>query len=475
MGLVQHASNSDGTATTATITATFGANTTVGNCLIAAFCGSTGATTPTVSSVHIGGVADHWATADETTQATAALRTAIWTDQGCGQAATAVAATFSASSSMAIDAYEWAGIKTSGALDKVNAGNASASPWSSGATGVLTQAAEVAFGTVDAIAQSGTPTITAPGSPWTEETQLSFTNSPLAATQNHQSGFQQVSATTSLTYNGTVAGTNPFNCAVIITLELAATAAPFLPFQPSVPRRRPRPAVVLYPPRTAPAPAYPPARQLGPPVPRRRARPAVLFCPRVASAPAAPPPPGAPARQLGPPVPRRRARPAVVLCPRVAPAPAAPAGGRPAQGDYDKPWLKRHRVALQRRGPALDSLYGSEVSALVAAAYRASGRLADLEDAAAADAPAPEPVSAALPSAGEQPDRRLRRRAEPGFRGRRGNRAGRPVWTRNPVVPAAGGTFDHDRSQRLIDSYRLPRPGWRGTGKYPLPVAKRRQ
>jgi hypothetical protein len=156
--------------------------------------------------------------------------------------------------------------------------------------------------------------------------------------------------------------------------------------------------------------------------------------------------------------------------------PAAGGAARPLQADSDRPWLKRRRVKWYRHGPALDSWYGSDLPAGVGSAYEAGRGLAGYgPDDADTAVPGGDSVSAEVPDASGQPDRRIRRRANLGERIRGSNRAGRPVWTRNPVVPAAGGTFDQQRSERLVNSYRLSRPLWRSDSEYPLPVVQRRK
>jgi hypothetical protein len=186
----------------------------------------------------------------------------------------------------------------------------------------------------------------------------------------------------------------------------------------------------------------------------------------------------APAQQYRP-VPRRTLARAYVRFTPAATTNAAPpaAGGGPPRGaDSDRPWLKRRRVKWYRHGPALDSWYGAEIPAGVGSAYAAGRGLADTwPDDADTALPGQDTERAEIPDASGQPDRRLRRRANLGERIRGSNRAGRPVWTRNPVVPAAGGTFDQQRSVRLVNSYRLPRPGWRSAREYPLPVVQRRE
>jgi hypothetical protein len=560
--LVQHASGSNTNGTSAT--ATFGANTTIGNCLVAALSGATSGTIPTVSSVKIGGVADNWATAKEGTQSTAGLRTAIWTDLGCTQTATAVAVVMSASCGLAIDAFEFSGVKTSGAVDKSNTGNGTSSPWSSGSTGTLTQASEIAVGVVgDLDSTNSSVTITGPSSPWNNEAQVGFVNGITGTGQAQMSGYQIVNATTALTYSGTVTmGTAAFNAAVIVTLEAAppagggapqlsapgrqspmalgvplsapspgpqsppagqAVSAPLVPpgrqspmalasglhpgsqAPPAVP---PPPFQPTYSPATppgrqspmafglglsapSPAPQSPPAGQAVPPplTPPGRQSPMAFAVPLYQPPPGpqtapVPPPPPQPAYYA--PTPPGRLSPMALAVPLYAPSPGPQAppvtppgpsfAGPLPQADYDRPWLKRQRAKWYRHGPPLDSWYGSEIPAGVGAAYLAGGWLAEAgPHDPDPDAPAPVPVSAGLPDPGEQPDRRVRRRAKLGQRIRGSNRPGRPVWTRDAVVPAAGSAFDKQRSERLINSYRLPRPGWRSTGEYPLPVAKRRQ
>jgi hypothetical protein len=187
----------------------------------------------------------------------------------------------------------------------------------------------------------------------------------------------------------------------------------------------------------------------------------------------------APAQQSRPVLRRRPARALARFIPvtvsSVAPPPAG-GGLQLAGADSDRPWLKRRRVKWYRHGAPLNSWYGADIPAGVGSAYEAGRGLAGYgPDDADTALPREDTVSAEVPDAGQRADSRVRRRANLGERIRGSNRAGRPVWTRHPVVPAAGGAFDQQRSDRLVNSYRLPRPGWRSAREYPFPVVRRRQ
>jgi hypothetical protein len=217
VGLVQHAS---GSATSgSSVTATFGSNTSSGNSIIV--CVSIGApsTATTVSSVALTGSSDTFVKAVSQANATAIIDSEIWYDSGNSAGHTVVTVNLSASISgggaVEIDVYEWNGLLTASALDKTHTGSGSSvTSWSSGSSGTLSQSAEVAFGTVSAFGSP--PSITGPSSPWTNEPQIT------AATSYAQmSGYQQVSATTALTYNGTFSGST-YYAACIATFKIAS-------------------------------------------------------------------------------------------------------------------------------------------------------------------------------------------------------------------------------------------------------------
>ena len=215
MGLVQHAS---GTATSGnSVSATFGSNTAAGNTIVVCVSIGTGGSALTVSSVALSGSSDTFTKAAAVANATAVIDSEIWYDSGSSAGHTLVTVTLSGSLSSGgaeVDIYEWHGLLVSSSLDKTHTGTGSAvTSWSSGSSGTLSQPGEVAFGTVSAFTSGAT--ITGPSSPWTNESQLT------AGSYAQMSGYQQVAATTALTYNGTFSSSS-YYAACIATFKLAA-------------------------------------------------------------------------------------------------------------------------------------------------------------------------------------------------------------------------------------------------------------
>jgi hypothetical protein len=229
VGLIQHASGSATSGTT--VSATFGTATAGGAAIVVCVSNQSGAT---VSSIALSGSSDTF------TQAVGITGAEIWIDASDSSGHTVVTVTFSGTiSSAAIDIYEWSGI-FSGTADKTHTGSNSSgvTSWSSGSTGTLTQASEVAFGVVTVNTEGGgNTTLTGPGSPWTNEPQINQ-----SAGISQLSGYQQVSATTALTYNGTSSVLMAYD-ACIATFKLAAAAGVSGTTQPRatvpVPRRKP--------------------------------------------------------------------------------------------------------------------------------------------------------------------------------------------------------------------------------------------
>jgi len=217
--LVQHASNKSTTGTSLTVT--LGAAATLANCLVVcatavpvSLSGNT-----TISGIKIGSSADNFAQAETEAETTDSVSSFIWTDQDIGTSSASVAITWSTSSGGAADVYEWSGVKTSSAVDKTNGANNTSKSWSSGSTGTLSQASEVAVG-VNGSDSSGTNTVTGPGSPWTNEAQLTTSSGGVPLQQ--LSGYQVVSATTALTWSGSDSATSVANATCIATLEAAS-------------------------------------------------------------------------------------------------------------------------------------------------------------------------------------------------------------------------------------------------------------
>jgi hypothetical protein len=213
--LVQSASATGTSATTLTVT--LGSSTTAGNCLVVCIGTQESTSNPTVSGITLGGGADNFAAAN-TAYSNTAINAAIWADPNCAGGQTSVVITLTGGAGVnphaAAWVMEWSGLVTSSVVDKAPAGvNGSGTSWSSGSTGTLTQASEVAIG----VAYTG-GTLTTPGSPWTELSQLAPGFGHLGA------GYQVVSAATALTYNGTCgAGSSYGTCIVTLNAVTATT------------------------------------------------------------------------------------------------------------------------------------------------------------------------------------------------------------------------------------------------------------
>jgi hypothetical protein len=151
----------------------------------------------------------------------------IWADPNCAAGQSSVTVSFSGltgggnPSRFAIYVMEWSGINTASPVDKTNSGvSVSSSTFSSGATGVLTQADEVIIGAITSGGSGGTQTITGPSSPWANFAQLS----PVS-TVGFLAGYQVVSATTSQTYSGTIPAGSAFTACIA---SFKATGTPAL-------------------------------------------------------------------------------------------------------------------------------------------------------------------------------------------------------------------------------------------------------
>jgi hypothetical protein len=205
-----------GTGTSATsLTITLNSATTAGNCLIVGAGTGQSTTNPQISGITLGGSAGNFAAAN-TAYNDADTNSAIWADPGCagGQTSVVISFTHGSGSTPLTLAWvmEWSGLLTSSVVDKAPAGvNGSGTSWSSGSTGTLSQASELAVGVV---CGQGSGSLTTPGSPWTELAVLSNGNADLAV------GYQVVSATTALTYNGTISVSETYGTC-IATLEAA--------------------------------------------------------------------------------------------------------------------------------------------------------------------------------------------------------------------------------------------------------------
>lgn len=214
------ATGTSGTSLTVTLTS----NTTAGNCLVVTIGTLENTDNPTVSGITLGGSADNWA-AGNTAYSNADANAAIWVDPGCagGQTSVVISMTGGAGGSTQIAAYvmEWSGLATSSVVDKHPAGqNAQASSWTSGSSGTLTQAVEVAIGVIYA---DGSGTLTTPGSPWTELAQVTTTSCKLGT------GYQVTSATTALTYSGTTSTSNFYGCCLVTLVAASNVSVSLVP------------------------------------------------------------------------------------------------------------------------------------------------------------------------------------------------------------------------------------------------------
>lgn len=229
------------TGTTSPLAATLATGTTAGNCLVAAIGEGNSTTNPTVSGITLGGSAGNWALA-VANKVNADANAELWTDQNCAGGQTAVSTAFNAGTGTGNGYMEWvyevANVVATSAVDKTNSGGAASGAWSSGSTGTLTQPNEIAIGVGVGIGSGGAPTITGPSAPWSNQASVT------AARTSMISGSQVVSATTALTYSGTVS-TGRVGAAILTLLGTAGTAVALTPFQVTIAAPAPTPKVVV--------------------------------------------------------------------------------------------------------------------------------------------------------------------------------------------------------------------------------------
>lgn len=220
MPLVQ---TKQGSSATSTLTITLDTATVAGNGLIVVLAASGTTSNPTsVSSITLGGSADHFSQISTFGSTSDAAIGATWLDLNCAGGQTSIVITVAGGTgTLAIVAsvYEWSGLYPVSPLDQTaNAVGTGATSWSSGASPTTTQADELwiggAFTTSTA---SGPPTITGPSSPWTNLAQVNQAQGSF----NDQwvSGYQVVSATGAATYAGTISSASDW-IAKVITLKL---------------------------------------------------------------------------------------------------------------------------------------------------------------------------------------------------------------------------------------------------------------
>lgn len=208
VAIVQSASN---TGTGSSITITLGAGTTAADCVLSASIAS-GSSNPTVTGITLGGAADHWAhlvSAGDTGTSAGLVET--WADPACAAGQTSVVISFSAASANGgcAFAYEASGLGLSNILDQSASAftTTTQATFSSGTTPATAQASELWFGAVGGFST----TITGPGAPWVNSTQIN------SGSKNFMVGYQVVSAVGTATYSGSYSP-NSFEEASVVTL-----------------------------------------------------------------------------------------------------------------------------------------------------------------------------------------------------------------------------------------------------------------
>lgn len=216
--VVQEAANFIANSAATSVTVTLGTATTAGHCLVAAVVTTNATANASVSSVTIGGSADNWASAYVNGGPSTAAICSFWADPDCEGGQTSVVVSFSGGTGNIwayVYVYEVSGIVSASPLDQ-SAGNSSlvsSSSWSSGSTGTTVQASEIAIG----LGYNGSATgLTGPASPWVNEAVQG--SSPVAI-----SGYQVLTAETTVTYSGTANASGHW-AAAVITLEAASSS-----------------------------------------------------------------------------------------------------------------------------------------------------------------------------------------------------------------------------------------------------------
>jgi hypothetical protein len=195
-----------GSTTSSTLTITLDAPTTAGTALVVLVAASGTTSNPTsVSGITLGGAADNFAQVSTFGSSSDAAIGATWLDLNCAGGQTSVAITVAGGTgTLAVMAsvYEWSGLYPVSPFDQTaNSVSGGSTSWTSAATPTTTQATEVWFGAVFTTASTA-GTITGPGSPWTNLTQVSQTQGSFE--DRWMSGYQVVSSTGTATYSGTV-------------------------------------------------------------------------------------------------------------------------------------------------------------------------------------------------------------------------------------------------------------------------------
>jgi len=249
--LVQHAGNAATftSGTSGTVTATFGASTTAGNCLVACVSwGGAAFNTTDTPSVNTNGSAENWTEEYQSQNALDTGFSSTWVNWDTGGSQTAIKVpwdfgntpTTSNSNFLAVDVYEVSGlISASNPTDQGSNqnGTSSGTSWDSGTSSMTTNPNEIWFGVgvAQAVATNTAATITGPGGGWNNEAQLStsYQSGGTGTTHQHDvgqmSGYQIVSSEGTADYSGTVS-TSSATAASVTTFAapVAATTSTLL-------------------------------------------------------------------------------------------------------------------------------------------------------------------------------------------------------------------------------------------------------
>lgn len=201
-----------GSGSGSSLTVTLGSATSPGNCLIVCTETYSSLTAPGVTGVTLGGSAGNFASAvTKSVSSTNGVMGAIWADPGCAGGQTSVVISYSASAVLSFAwVMEWSGLATASVVDKTISGaTTNGTSWSSGSSGTLTNSSELVVGMV-ASSSTSTTTLVVPGSPWTELAKQSGTSAGIGAVLGV--GYQLVTSTSALTYNGTDSTGNQSAC-----------------------------------------------------------------------------------------------------------------------------------------------------------------------------------------------------------------------------------------------------------------------
>jgi len=236
MTLVQSKSGtvSDVTAT-GSLTVTLTGSTVAGNALVLGIVVAGATTNSSVASVTLGGSATGWSSAQTGGASNNGGIASFWVNPNVAGGQTSIVITVSGGSGNQT-IFCWADerddIASVSPFDKgVGAVSSSGTSWSSGATATTTQAAEVWYGLAYGINAPTGVTITPPGSPWSNHTQINAGLSSESFNGVMTTGWQTVAATGACTYNGTFSASEQWVAVAATFKAKAAGGVSILPQQ----------------------------------------------------------------------------------------------------------------------------------------------------------------------------------------------------------------------------------------------------